>query len=131
MVRQIVLLISSFFLLNNGCGGESSVTGSEDVRVINNVQFTITEKVNRGNELYIKGIVKNSDRKTITPTWYVEGDFYSDNTYSFKLGGDNISFNYSLAQNESTSFQLRFSSSNYDESQYPSFAVKNLRAYYR
>ena len=129
MIKQIVLLISSFFLLSSGCG-ESSVTGSENVQVINNIGFTITEKINRGNELYVKGIVKNNGNKTITPTWYVEGDFYSNNTFSFKLGGDNNNFNYSLAKNESTLFQLRFSSSKYDESQYPDFAVKNLRAYH-
>ncbi len=130
MVKHILLLVSALFLLNSGGCGDSSITGSDDVIVIKNVEFTIIEKINRGSELFVKGFVKNKASKTIRPPWYVEGDFYSDDTYSFKLGGDNNALNYSLAKNESTTFELQFSSSKYDESQYPDFAVKNFRAFY-
>ncbi len=130
MVKNILLFVSALFLLNSGGCGDSSITGSDDVIVIKNVEFTIIEKINRGSELFVKGFVKNKANKTIRPPWYVEGDFYSDDTYSFKLGGDNNALNYSLAKNESTTFELQFSSSKYDESQYPDFAVKNFRAFY-
>ncbi len=130
MLKFMLLFISVLFLLNSGGCGGSSLTGSDDVMVIKNVEFTITEKINRGNELFIKGFVKNNNRSTIRPPWYVEGDFYSDNTYTFKLGGENNRINYSLAKNESTAFELRFSSAKYDELQYPDFAVKNFRAFY-
>ncbi len=132
MYKHIVLFVSAFFLLNSGgCGdGGSTITGSDDVAVIKTVEFTITEKTNMGTALFVKGTVKNTGKKNITPVWYVEADFYTDDSYSFKLGGDNNRLNYSLAKGESTSFQLKFSSSKYDESQYQNFAVKNLRAYY-
>lgn len=126
----MVLFVATFFLLNSSGCGENSVTGSADVRLIKNIEFTITDKINRGNELYVKGIVKNKNKSTVRPLWYVEGDFYSDNSFTLKLGGDNTSINYSLAKNETTIFELRFSSSKYNESDYPNFAVKNLRAFH-
>jgi len=123
-------IISSILLYMSGCG-ESSVTGSDDVSIIKNTEFSIIEKTPGTNTLTVTGTVKNTGKSKITPIWYIEGDFYSDNTYTFKLGGDSYQFNYSLAKGETTQWTLNFSSSQYNESDYPDFSVKNLRAYYK
>ena len=78
-----------------------------------------------------RGIVRNQGGETIRPPWYVEGSFYSDDTRTFKLGGDNTSFNFSLQPGESTGWELEFSSSLYEEEQFPAFTVGNLRAFLR
>ena len=86
--------------------------------------------MNNTSSLTARGTIKNTGNSKKNPAWYVEGDFYSNSTQSFKLGGDNTYFNYSLGAGETTGWELMFSSTNYDESQYPNFSVSNLRAYY-
>jgi len=127
LVNLIVTMILAYF---SGCG-ELSVTGSDDVDEIKNVEFNILEKQSSQYTLTVKGTIKNNGTFKITPTWYVEGDFYSDNTYVLKLGGSSRQFNYSLDRGETTQWTLSFSSQEYNESDYPNFGIKNLRAYYK
>ncbi len=112
-----------------GCNKEDLI-GVEDVEVISHVQFTINEKIVSSTRLTVNGIIKNTGNKTIYPPWFIDGEFYSDSTFTFKLGGDKTKINYTLASNESTGWQLIFSSDQYIESDYPNFDVKNLRAFY-
>lgn len=106
------------------------VTGAKDVHVIGHMTFQITSKTFTSNKLTVIGTVKNDGSSIAYPVWYVEGDFYADDTYEFKLGGDNCTMNYQLAPGETTSWKLEFSSDLYVESDYPNFAVKNQRAFY-
>ncbi|MDD5764995.1 MAG: hypothetical protein PHW79_01905 [Candidatus Marinimicrobia bacterium] len=106
------------------------VTGEKDVEVISHMTFAITSRSYTSEKLTIIGTVKNEGSQIAYPIWYVEGDFYADDTYQFKFGGDNCKMNYQLAPGETTSWKLEFSSDMYIESDYPNFAVKNLRAFY-
>ena len=124
------LIIIVLLLFGVGCYESNNITGSDDVDEYSGAEFTITEKVVSSSRLTAKGTVKNTSDETYYGKWYVEGDFYADGTYAFKLGGDNYLITYSLAPNESTGWELVFQSSLYEESDYPDFAVKNLRAYH-
>jgi len=117
-------------LLFIACIEESTpVTGSQNVDVYTKTSFEVTERTASSNALTARGTIKNNSNETFYAPWYIEGDFYTDQTYSFKLGGDNFKMNYSLAPGESTGWELVFSSSLYNESEYSDFGVKNLRAF--
>jgi hypothetical protein len=110
-----------------GCEA-GNVTGSDEVDVISNVAITVTETTASSSKLIAKGTITNNG-SNIIPPWFVEGDFYSDSSFTFKLGGDSERINFALGNGESTGWELEFSSDRYVESEYPDFAVRNLRAY--
>lgn len=110
---------------------EAAITGSPDVNVIANVNFRITESRAESNRLVAKGTVENTGNRTITPPFYVEGQFYADANYRIKLGGDDYRIAFSLEPGEAAVWTLEFSSSEINEARYPDFAVKNLRAFWR
>jgi hypothetical protein len=125
--------LKTFFLIvlatiNISCD-KTDLVGLDDVDVINNVNISITELTANIASLIAKGVITNNGNNNITPPWYIEGDFYSNDTYTFKLGGENTRINFALGPDESTGWELTFISSQYNESDYPDFAVKNLRAY--
>ena len=121
-----LLLTAAFFL--GACAEQDPVTGSSEATVLAGSVFAITERtVSGGTQLSARGTVKNNGKATWSPVWIVEGQFYSDSTFTFKLGGSTQSFTYSLAKGEQTAWELKFTSSTYDLSDYPHFAVKNLR----
>ncbi len=130
-MKLFLFIFSTFMFITFFCSCDSyNLIGADNVEVIKDVEFTVTEMITNSNNLTAKGVIKNVGNSKITLSWYIECDFYSDDSSSFKFGGVNYRFNYSLDKGESTAWQLIFSSSKYDESQYPDFAVKNLRAYY-
>ena len=129
MSRTIAFTIGIMLILLTTCEQTGVVTGSKDVVEINGVSFTLTSKSFTSEKLTVKGNIQNNGTATIYPTWYVEGDFYSDSTFTYKLGGDNYEFTYSLAPGERATWQLIFSSNLHTESDYPHFGVKNLRAF--
>lgn len=129
MKKYFVITCLFLTLISFRCEEVIKPTGSDDVHEISDLSFEVTEKTTYSTKLVAKGTVKNNGNKTIYPTWYVEGAFYSDSTSNFKLGGDYYSINYSLEPGETTLWILEFSSSLYYESDYPSFCVKNLRGY--
>jgi|FLOH01.1.fsa_nt_gi hypothetical protein len=112
-----------------GCIDSPSITGSNDVTEYTTAQFEVTEIIGETTRLTARGIVENTGTTTYYAVWYIEGDFYADNTYDFKLGGDRYSFTFALEPGEKTGWELEFTSSLYTESEYPDFAVKNLRAF--
>jgi len=130
-----LVIIIPLMLLTSGmlrdCLEDQPVTGADDVQVIGYVEFQITERTATTSRLTAKGIIKNTGTKKISPPWYIEGDFYKDDTYAFKLGGESQQINYALYAGETTAWELTFSSSSYDEGQFPHFGMKNLRAYYK
>lgn len=124
---RLAPLLALPVLLLTACTGEDpTLTGSSEATVLTGSTFTVTERSVSGGKLVLKGTVKNTG-KTWYPTWIVEGDFYADSTFAFKLGGATQSISYSLEKGASTGFELRFSSTQYTAANYPNFAAKNFR----
>ncbi len=107
----------------------SPVTGSEDVFVIQNVVISVDSTYVFGNEFRATGTITNTGNSSISPIWYIDGSFFRDASSSFKMGGDNTSFTFSLGPDQTTGWQLRFNDSQYPASNYPDFSVGELRAY--
>ena len=128
---SILPLVLSLFL-TYGCqqAGESTVGSPADTE-ISRMTFTLDTTYISGSSLYARGRVQNSSPNTITPTWYVEAQFYTDATYSTKLGGNSTAISVPLSPGQSTFWTISFSSSNVDVRKYPSFTVSDLRAIYR
>jgi hypothetical protein len=125
----LTLGLSLLFLgAEDGCSESDPIVGSDDVFVLDKAQITVTEKSLSGSTMVAKGEVENVGSTKISPTWFVEGQFYSDSTYKLKLGGTNTAITFSLEPGEKTRFELRFSSSRDDLTEYPKFGVKGLRA---
>ena len=131
---KLIIMIPFMLLtstLMRDCLEDQPVTGADNVQVISYVEFQITEKTATTYQLTVRGTIKNTGTKKISPPWYIEGDFYKDESYAFKLGGESEQINFALYSGETTAWELVFSSSSYDEGQFPHFGIKNLRAYYK
>ena len=126
IITIVAILLFAMFIVS--CN-ESNVVGADDVSVLEDATFEITEYLFTSTELIVKGIVSNDGDDSFYPPWYIEAEFYADSTFTTKFGGTRTTKNYSLAQGENTLWQLTYSSSLIIESDYPDFAVKNLRAY--
>ena len=126
IITIVAILLTAMFMFS--CN-ESNVVGADEVSVLEDANFEITEYLFTSTELIVKGTVSNDGDDTFYPPWYIEADFYADSTFTTKFGGDRTTINYSLAPGENTLWQLTYSSSLIIESDYPNFAVKNLRAY--
>jgi hypothetical protein len=133
MKRLIIARIIAFFAALalaglTACVQEEPITGSAEANVFSGAVFTITEKtLSGGTRMTARGTVKNTGKVGWSPIWIVEGQFYADSTFTYKLGGANKSFSYSLAKGETTAWELHFTSDAFDLSDYPNFAVRNLR----
>jgi hypothetical protein len=124
---SLVLLLSTALLLA-GCVQDDTITGDANANVLSGSVFTITERtLGGGTQMSARGTVRNDGKNAWSPVWVVEGQFYADSTFSFKLGGATKSFTFSLAKGESTLWDLKFTSTAFDLADYPHFAVKNLR----
>jgi len=126
IIKIVMILLTVMFILS--CN-ESNVVGADDVSVLEDANFEITEYLYTSTELIVKGTVINDGDDTFYPPWYIEAEFYADSTFTTKFGGTRTIINYSLASGENTLWQLTYSSSLIIESDYPDFAIKNLRAY--
>ena len=105
------------------------MVGADDVSILEDANFTVTDYLFTSSEFIVKGTVSNDGDTTFYPPWYIEAEFYADSTFTTKFGGERTTINYSLAPGEDTLWQLTYSSSLIVESDYPNFAIKNLRAY--
>ena len=126
IITITAILMSAIFMIS--CN-ENSIVGADDVSVLEDANFEITEYLFTSTELIVTGTVSNDGDDTFYPPWYIEAEFYADSTFTTKFGGTRTTINYSLAPGENTLWQLTYSSSLIVESDYPNFAVKNLRAY--
>ena len=126
IITILTILLAAMFIVS--CN-ENSVVGADDVSVLEDATFEITEYLFTSTELIVKGTVSNDGDDTFYPPWYIEAEFYADSTFTTKFGGTRITKNYSLAPGENTLWQLTYSSSLIVESDYPDFRIKNLRAY--
>ena len=128
---QIILVIVALTFFGSSCEQSDPIVGSnQGITVINHVSFTITDLVTSSSSLTASGTVKNTGSSKITPSWYIEGQFYSDSTLTLKLGGDNTRKTIPLEGAVETIWTLTFSDPNIAEGDYPNFRVSNLRAYY-
>ena len=123
------ILVITLTILTFNCVENSNIIGSQDVAELSSADFNITGTSYTSSKLTVTGTVANTGNSIYYPRWYIEGEFYTDDNYSIKLGGGSTSINFSLAPGESTFWELDFSSSSIVESDYPDFAVRNLRAY--
>ena len=75
-------------LLIVGC--EETVIGSNNVHELTNLDFTIDGKSVSNTALKVWGNVTNIGANKVSSPWYIEGMFYSDSTYTYVFGGDNV-----------------------------------------
>lgn len=121
-----LLTICSLILIN--CESEP-VTGSEEVLEIESVQFVVDTTYVFGNDYRAAGTISNIGNSTITPIWYMEASFFRDQNQTFKMGGDNTSFSFSLASGQTTGWQITFRNSQYPASENLNFSVGEFRVY--
>lgn len=101
-----------------------------DTSTITDVVFAVTSQDTVGGQLVARGTVRNTGSIPIAVPWFVSADFYADNTYLIRLGGNSTQILTPLEQNQTTFWTIAFSSPNVDVRNYPTFYVTNLRAYY-
>ncbi len=112
----------------------STVVGSGSDTQINGVSFTVDTlyvDASGSGQLVARGLVKDSTVSSISVPWYVEGQFYTDSTYTTKLGGNDTEIKVPLSQGQSTFWTIYFYTSTVDVRQFPNFRIGNLRAIYK
>ena len=124
-----MLIIAALTFLGSSCE-EDHIIGPDPGKDPIRVSFTITSQLVTSTRLSVSGKVKNIDSNTITAHWYIEGQFYADNTYTLLLGGDVTTINLPLNPGVETLWNLELSDPDIAEGNYPNFALKDLVAYY-
>ena len=94
-----------------------------------NLEFAIIEREVTNSALIIQGNVKYLGTSMVGSPWYIEGDFYSDNSYTNIIGSDSELIEILLASGITSNWTLSFSSNDIIESEYPDFGFKNLAGY--
>ena len=132
MKLKNILIILPICITFTFCDSQSdSIVGSiEDVE-INNVSFIVDSTYEEASKLYAKGRATNLGTKNIQSPWYVEAQFYTNSSYSTKLGGNYTEIKVPLEPYQSTFWTVTFSSSTIDVNLYPDFRVSDLRAVYK
>ena len=124
-----ILIIAALTFIGSSCE-EDPIIGPDPGKDPIRVSFTITSRVVTSTSLTVSGKVKNIGSSTITAYWYIEGQFYEDNTFTLLLGGDVTTINVPLNPGVETLWNLKLSDPDIAEGNYPNFAVKDLVAYY-
>ena len=125
----ITLIVIALTFLGSSCE-QDPVIGPDPGKDPIRVTFTITSQLVTSTRLSVSGKVKNTGSSTITAYWYIEGQFYADNTYTLLLGGDVTTINLPLNPGVETLWNLELSDPDIAEGNYPNFAVNDLVAYY-
>ena len=125
---KILILMFLFMILSNGtCDG--TVTGSEDVVEITQVDFSNLTRTVTENSLIVDGTIVNSGEATVTPPWKIECQFYifDDDIGGNKLlGGDQILINNALTSGSFLEWSLELDITNSND--YQDFIYGDLRA---
>ena len=122
------------------CAGVAGVTAIEDecgvcggggysAAKLFNLDFAIIEREVTNSALIVRGNVKYLESSIVGYPWYIEGDFYSDNSYTIIIGSDSELIESLLASGVTSNWTLSFSSNDIIESEYPDFGFKNLAGY--
>lgn len=125
-----LLLITSFFISCESPGDDT--VGSTKDTPINGLSFTIdTVYLENTPKLVAKGRVKNLSTTKVLVPWYVEGQFYSDSTYTLKLGGSYSQIGVPLETGQETLWTINFASNNVDVRSYPKAKIADIRGIYK
>ena len=129
-MKTILLILT--IILFTGCQG---VIGSKNNETIDHVEWVLGTNDNPAGYSYtnetlqVTGMITNTGDTTIIATWGVEAEFYSDSTFNLILGGEQQFFNVNLGLGVSKQWTLNYSDPDIVESNYPSFAINNFRAF--
>lgn len=104
----LLLLLSCAFFCNNCDSVNGTTVGSSQDAQISNMSFTIDTTYISGSSLFAKGKVQNIGTATRTPPWYVEAQFYTDASYTFKLGGNSTQISVPLSPGQGTFWTITF-----------------------
>ena len=125
---KILMLMFLFMILSNGtCDG--TVTGSEDVVEITQINFSNLTRTVTENSLIVDGVIENIGETAISPPWKIECQFYifDDNIAGNKLlGGDQILINNALTSGSFLEWSLELDITNSND--YQDFIYGDLRA---
>ena len=123
VMKNILLLLTGLLLF--GCQN----IGSENVLVLENMEISIDTLYTSSTRFYVAGKIKNNDSEKVYAPWYIEAMFYSDSTFSTTFGGSYERMNYPLEPNVEAYWEITHSPDAIIASEYPHFAIKDLRAY--
>ena len=129
-MKKYQVIVCSLLILIIGCENSTSgITGSENVDVIEHVNFSNIEKSLTEGSLIVAGVLTNSSTSiTISPPWFIECQFYYQNSgNTFLIGGENTTINNSLSPSVSVEWSLSYNVDN--PGQYENFTINDLRAY--
>ena len=125
---KILILMFLFMILSNGtCGG--TITGSEDVVEITQVDFSNLTRTVTETSLIVDGIIENIGETAISPPWKIECQFYifdDDIAGNKLLGGDQILINNALTSGTFLAWSLELDITNSND--YQDFIYGDLRA---
>ena len=109
-MNRLFVFIILILLIN--CDNEA-IVGSDDVTLINYVEFTNIEYLNNGTNLEVSGLVTNiSQTKTISTHWFIECQFYANQDKILKLGGENTTINIPLDPGQQCNWLITWNPSN-------------------
>lgn len=130
IIIYLIILISIFII---SCEESEPTVGSTQDTTIPNLSFIVdTTYLDAANsKLITKGIVKNNGNAQVTSPWYVECQFYTNESRTTKLGGNYTQLGVPLSKNQSTFWTISYTSSNVNVSNYPNFAVFDFRGIYK
>ena len=129
-IQMVLVLACAFLSFRCEPLGESTVGSPADTQIYG-ASFTVDSTYVNGSSLYATGRVTNTGTAALSPPWYVEAQFYTDATYSTKLGGNYATINVPLNRGQTTFWKIGFTSNNVDVRSYPNFRVSDIRAIYK
>jgi hypothetical protein len=122
---QLIMLLCLF-----SCEESGDITGAENVTNIENVSFSNVVTSITENGLVADGVIRNdSQTLSISPPWYIECQFYYDDSSgnTFLISGESIKINNSLSPGISLAWTLEHQIENPEN--YQNFTISDLRAY--
>ena len=128
-MKRTTTLFLTFYLIIFSCE-DTNLTGSENVSEIENVTFSNLSTSISNNTLIASGTITNNNQSlSISPPWYIECQYYYENTSGniFLIGGESTLISNALPAGVSLVWTLEHQVDNPDN--YSNFTVNDLRAY--
>jgi hypothetical protein len=131
LYRIVTALVPTVVLFSFSCKPVTEpIVGSPEDTPVPNAVVTIdsTYHYSYSTTLYATGKVKNNGTSTIDPGFWVECQFYTDSSFTLKLGGGNTQITVNLGPGQATFWTISYYSADQHLENYPNFAVKDQRA---
>ena len=128
-MKRTTTLFLTFYLIIFSCE-DTNLTGSENVSEIENVTFSnLSTSISNNTLIAIGTITNNNQSLSISPPWYIECQYYYENTSGniFLIGGESTLISNALPAGVSLVWTLEHQVDNPDN--YSNFTVNDLRAY--